>query len=216
MTRLFDGLSHFALVLQRGAGQAAWQNFALLIAEHQQEISVLVVDVLDAFLLETAVLLRLGINADWIQVTYVLVSHGELSVVGVNGGFLLLARLVAARFSISHMVLVHLRGEESDDALISTEFSLEGENHRRIGFELKQLVEACGLLLNGVSQLPETPCFLVDNVRAIVLEVRTELLNCFRYLLSRQHGSNNENSFVSVHLIERLMIIGAQKYCWNL
>ena len=50
-------------------------NFALLVAEHQQETGILVVDVLNAFLLKAAVLLLLGVNADGIQVTDVLVSH---------------------------------------------------------------------------------------------------------------------------------------------
>ncbi len=77
MTCLFDGLSHFALVLKGSACQSTGQNLALLIAEHQQKTSILIVDVLNAFLLEAAVLLLLGVNADGIQVTDVLVSHDD-------------------------------------------------------------------------------------------------------------------------------------------
>lgn len=75
MASLLDCLSHFALVLQGSAGQTAGEDFALLIAKHQQEIWILVVDVLDALHLEAAVLLLLGIDVDRIQVAYVLISH---------------------------------------------------------------------------------------------------------------------------------------------
>ena len=75
MACLLDGLSHFALVLQRSAREAAGEDFALLVAKHQQKVRILVVDVLDALHLEAAVLLLLSIDVDRIKVAYVLVSH---------------------------------------------------------------------------------------------------------------------------------------------
>ncbi len=59
MTSALDGLRHFALVLQRGSSNAAGQNAALLIHKLQQEILVFIINVLDAVLLEAAVLLLL-------------------------------------------------------------------------------------------------------------------------------------------------------------
>ena len=57
-----NSLSHAALILQRRAGDAAGQDFALLVQELLKELGVLVVDVLDAALLETAVFLPLRVN----------------------------------------------------------------------------------------------------------------------------------------------------------
>lgn len=75
MPRLLDGLPYFALVLQGSTGQAAGEDFTLLVAKHQKEIWILVIDVLDALHLEAAVLLLLSVDVNRIQVAYVLVSH---------------------------------------------------------------------------------------------------------------------------------------------
>lgn len=55
MTGAFDGLGYFALVFQAGAGQSAGQNLALLVEQLQQEVTILVVDVLDTGFLEAVV-----------------------------------------------------------------------------------------------------------------------------------------------------------------
>ena len=55
MTGTLDGGSHLLLVLLRGTGQAAGQQFALLVEEFLEKLRVLVVDVFDAGFLETAV-----------------------------------------------------------------------------------------------------------------------------------------------------------------
>ena len=57
MTGFGHGLSYFALELEAGAGDAAGQNAALLVHKLQQEVRVLVINVLNAVLLEAAVLL---------------------------------------------------------------------------------------------------------------------------------------------------------------
>ena len=69
MACALDGLRQFALVLQRGTGEAAGQNFALLIHKTQQEIRILVVDVLNAVFLEAAILLGVGsVNSDRLEI----------------------------------------------------------------------------------------------------------------------------------------------------
>ena len=76
---LFDGLANAALVLEAGSGQAAGQNLALLVDQHQQEIRVLIVNVLEALFTKAAVALAFGVNRDGIQVTDVLVcSHDRM------------------------------------------------------------------------------------------------------------------------------------------
>lgn len=51
----FDGRGHAALIFQAVAGDAARQQFALLVDELEEEITVFVVDVFDAEFAETAV-----------------------------------------------------------------------------------------------------------------------------------------------------------------
>jgi hypothetical protein len=57
MTSLCYRLGHLALELQAGTRDAAWQNAALLVHELQQEVRVFVINILDAVLLEAAILL---------------------------------------------------------------------------------------------------------------------------------------------------------------
>ena len=83
------------------------------------------------------------------------------------------------------MVLVHAGGQEAQDALVATEFSLEGKNCGGIDLKLQQLVEARGLLLDGIGQFPQSPRLLMHDFATVVFEDAAELLNCFRYLLSR-------------------------------
>ena len=65
MTSTLDCLSDTALILQRSACDAARQNLALLVEELLQELWILVVDVLDTALLETAILFLLNVNCGW-------------------------------------------------------------------------------------------------------------------------------------------------------
>ena len=55
--------------IMEGNGDAARQDLALLVEELLQELGVLVVDILNATLLETAVLLLLRINRRSGQIT---------------------------------------------------------------------------------------------------------------------------------------------------
>ena len=59
------------------ASQPAGQNLALGVAQHQQEVGVLVIDVLDALLPKAAVTLGFRFNVDGVQVAYFLVCHNE-------------------------------------------------------------------------------------------------------------------------------------------
>ena len=62
MTGALNGLSHAALELERGAGDAARQNLTLLVEELLQELGVFLIDVLDTTAFETAVFLLAGVN----------------------------------------------------------------------------------------------------------------------------------------------------------
>lgn len=55
MTGAFDGLGHFTLIFQAGAGQPAGQDFALLVEQFQQEVAVFVINVFDTGFLEAVV-----------------------------------------------------------------------------------------------------------------------------------------------------------------
>ncbi len=65
------------------------------------------------------------------------------------------------------VVLVHHDGEEPDHALITAVFGLELGHERRLAFELDQVVEARGLLLDGIRKLAHAPVlFMVDLTTA--------------------------------------------------
>ena len=57
MTGPFDGLGHLALVFEGGTGQTTWQQFALLVDELKQKVRILLVNVTDTILAESAVFL---------------------------------------------------------------------------------------------------------------------------------------------------------------
>ena len=63
MAGTLNGLSDTALILERSASDAAGQNLTLLVEELLQEFGILVVNVLDTALLETAVLLLLDVDS---------------------------------------------------------------------------------------------------------------------------------------------------------
>ena len=56
------GLSHATLEFQRGAGDAAGENLALLVEELLEEFRILVVDVFDSAAFEAAVFFLLDVN----------------------------------------------------------------------------------------------------------------------------------------------------------
>lgn len=105
MTGALDGLGHLLLELLRSTRKTTGQNLALLVEELLQELAVLVVHVLDAELLETAVLLLLDVYRHRVEVTdfrlsLVLLCHGLL---------LLLVRKFCTTLSrVLHGVLVLL------------------------------------------------------------------------------------------------------------
>mgnify|MGYP003329442009 CR=1 FL=1 len=82
MTCFLNSLRNFALVLQGGTGQTTRKDFALLVAEHEQVIRILVVDVLDASFGEAAVLFTLGVDLNRIQIANVVVGHDFRSLTG--------------------------------------------------------------------------------------------------------------------------------------
>ena len=68
MACTLNGLRYLLLELLRSTRQAAGQNLTLLVEELLQELTVLVVYILDAELLEAAVLLLLHVNRYRVQV----------------------------------------------------------------------------------------------------------------------------------------------------
>ena len=79
MASALDGLGNFLLVLVGGTGDATGKDLALLVDELQQEVSVLIVDVFDAELLEAAVFLALCLYSYWGQIfDLAFVSHDSL------------------------------------------------------------------------------------------------------------------------------------------
>jgi len=56
-----DSLSYTTLELERSSGDAAGQNFALLVEEFFEEFGILVVDIFDAATFETAIFLFLNV-----------------------------------------------------------------------------------------------------------------------------------------------------------
>ena len=85
MAGTFHGLRYLLLELLRSTRQAAGQNLALLVEELLEELAVLVIHVLDAEFLETAVLLFLDVNRNGVEV-----SDFRLVVVFLCHGLLLL------------------------------------------------------------------------------------------------------------------------------
>ena len=70
MARTLHGLGDLLLELLRSTRQAARKNLALLVEELLEELAVLIIYVLDAELLETAVLFLLDVYRYGIQVIY--------------------------------------------------------------------------------------------------------------------------------------------------
>jgi hypothetical protein len=68
VTCTLNSLSHATLILEGSASDAAGQNLTLLIEELLQEFGILVVDILDAALLETALLFLLRVNGRSVQI----------------------------------------------------------------------------------------------------------------------------------------------------
>jgi hypothetical protein len=65
MSCFFDSLGYFSLVFRRVAGKSSWKDFTLLIDEFQKEVGILVVDILDTVLLESAIFLSDFASVDW-------------------------------------------------------------------------------------------------------------------------------------------------------
>ena len=69
MTGTLYSLCHAALELQRGAGEAAGKDFALLVEKLLEEFGIFVVDIFDAAAFETAVFLLLNVDRQGSEVT---------------------------------------------------------------------------------------------------------------------------------------------------
>ena len=69
MAGTLNGGSYFLLELLRSTGQAAGQNFTLLVEELLEEFSVLVIDILDTGFFEAAIFFLFDLDGGRIQVS---------------------------------------------------------------------------------------------------------------------------------------------------
>src|SRR5690606_1812020 len=69
------GLGYFPLEFQGSTGEAAGQHLALVIDELQQEVCVFVIDVFDAILFKTAVLLTVVLHFGGSYVLDLFICH---------------------------------------------------------------------------------------------------------------------------------------------
>ena len=102
MARALDSLGDLALELQRGTGNAAGKDLALLVEELLEELCVLVVHIFDACLLEAAVLFLLYLYCRRIQEADVIsLYHNNLSysLAGASAGAALGSFILARRRS---------------------------------------------------------------------------------------------------------------------
>jgi len=58
MSRAFDRLGNFALILERVSGDAPRKNFSLLIDEVEQKLRLFIINVADVVFLEAAIFFR--------------------------------------------------------------------------------------------------------------------------------------------------------------
>ena len=70
VTSTLDSLCDATLELEARAGDTAGEDLTLLVEETLEELRILVVDILDASLLEAAVLLLFTIYRQWCEVAY--------------------------------------------------------------------------------------------------------------------------------------------------
>jgi hypothetical protein len=76
LASLLDSLGYLALILKRVAGETTWKHLALVVEELLKELCILIIDVLNAELLEAAVFLLAAIHTCGAEVLYiVLLSH---------------------------------------------------------------------------------------------------------------------------------------------
>ena len=93
MACTFYRLSYFPLEFEGSTGKTAWQHFALVIDELQQEVGVLVIDVFNAVFLEAAVFFTVILHLGSGYVLNLFVCHySATSALGVSA-FLLNAPL---------------------------------------------------------------------------------------------------------------------------
>jgi len=223
---LSNGLGHFALEFQAGAGEAAGQHAALLVHKLQQEVRVFVVHVLNAVLLEAAVFLAVVLGLIGSPAVVIAVECGRCHVVarllgygfGFFGRLLLVHFAVAAAVVVLHGVLIKHGREEADDTLVAAERQFEHVHQIAFASERQAEIVACALLLNRVSQLAQAPGFGGYNGGAIFLKHLGELLDRFLHLTLVQYGSHDEDRLVisDFHYdgvnVGVKKLIGAQRY----
>ena len=103
--------------------------------------------------------------------------------------FLLRGALGTAHFRKGDVVFVHHDGKEPDHAFVTTVFGLELGHERWLAFKLEQVVEARGLLLDGIRKLAHSPAFFVVDLSTACFDQVFEFLYRLLCLVLRQNGS---------------------------
>ena len=191
MAGALNSLCHATLEFQRSAGDAAGKDFALFVEELLEEFGILVVDVLDAATLETAVFFLFYVHAHGREVAYFGLSlcHGLVLLCFCGGNFGFLSLEAAALGGVFGSVLVLTESEETEHALVAAVSCFEFLDYFCSGFKLEEAIEAGGLLLDGVGEFAQAPFFGVHNLRTVVGEHFAELFYRFLHLNVRQNGS---------------------------
>ena len=86
-------------------------------------------------------------------------------------------------------MLVHGHREEADHPFVAAIFSLELGNERRVALELDQVVEARGLLLDGIGQLAHPPVLFMVHLAMAFFQKVFEFAYRLLCLVLRQNGS---------------------------
>ena len=187
---------------------ATGKDLALVVQELLQEVGILVVDVLDAVTLETAVLFILTAGLDLVLsgrsntgISFVfVVSHWVLLLVFL---FLFLTEsLLAALLVEGSVVLTDFDGQVTDHALIVTELLLEGSDDRAGGVVFHVSVVGIVVSLDGVFETLLTPMLDVDELTAVGGDVVFELAYRVLVLLFVLTWDGEEGGFV-LHLDAR-------------
>jgi hypothetical protein len=182
----FDGLTHFALELEAGAGQPPGQDFTLLVEQFEQKVGVFVVDVLDPGLLEAAIFFAVFVAA---ADRFVLKAHvqGGL-VVGFRRGFGLAFfadQSVAFALVVVNGVFVEGHHQKPQHALVAQVLGVQHGVGGARCLILKQMVEPGVLSLNGIGQFFQPQMFLVNHLSPVCHEERAKFVDGILYLLFR-------------------------------
>lgn len=137
MSGSFYSFCNLPLIFKRCTGDPSWQYLTLVIQEFFQEFRILIIDIPDLILLETAVFLLLTSTVGGVKY---LISD---SFCAISYSPLLLLFLFCFLFflSIFNCKLFHPEGQEPDDPLITTVLDFSFFNKGSFAFEFNKVIK---------------------------------------------------------------------------